>query len=82
MKTPPDSALADAQGIIADLRSQLAERTASPVGADSAVTAAQLDAAAGVLRDEFDEGVEEAGQLQEECRRRREEAARAEKEAE
>jgi GAF domain-containing protein len=28
MKTPPDSALADAQGIIADLRRQLAERTA------------------------------------------------------
>jgi class 3 adenylate cyclase len=27
MKTPPDSALADAQGIIADLRRQLAERT-------------------------------------------------------
>ena len=28
MKTPPDSALADAQGLIADLRRQLAERTA------------------------------------------------------
>jgi hypothetical protein len=28
MKTPPDSAFADAQGIIADLRRQLAERTA------------------------------------------------------
>ena len=28
MKAPPDSALADAQGIIADLRRQLAERTA------------------------------------------------------
>jgi hypothetical protein len=28
MKTPLDSALADAQGIIADLRRQLAERTA------------------------------------------------------
>ena len=28
MKTTPDSALADAQAIIADLRRQLAERTA------------------------------------------------------
>jgi hypothetical protein len=28
MKTTPDGALADAQGIIADLRRQLAERTA------------------------------------------------------
>jgi two-component system, NtrC family, sensor kinase len=35
MKTPPDSALADAQGIIAALRSQLAERTAER---DEAVT--------------------------------------------
>src|SRR5579864_1232741 len=44
MKTPPDSALADAQGIIADLRRQLAERTAEH---DEAV--AQQTATAEVL---------------------------------
>jgi class 3 adenylate cyclase/putative methionine-R-sulfoxide reductase with GAF domain len=45
MKTPPDSALADAQGIIADLRRQLAERTAER---DEAV--AQQTATAEVLQ--------------------------------
>ena len=44
MKTPPDSALGDAQGIIADLRRQVAERTAER---DEAV--AQQTATAEVL---------------------------------
>ena len=44
MKIPPDSALTDAQGIIADLRRQLAERTAEQ---DEAV--AQQTATAEVL---------------------------------
>jgi GAF domain-containing protein len=45
MKTPPDSTLADAQGIIADLRRQLTERTAER---DEAV--AQQTATAEVLQ--------------------------------
>jgi hypothetical protein len=42
--------------------------------------AAAAIAAARKVRDEFDEQVEEVGRLQEECRRRREEAEAAEQE--
>jgi hypothetical protein len=43
-------------------------------------TREEIDAQIREIRDEFDEGVEAAGRLQEECRRRREAAAGQEQE--
>jgi hypothetical protein len=44
-------------------------------------TREEIDAQIEEIRDEFEEGVEEAGRLQEECRRRREAAAHPEQES-
>ncbi len=44
-------------------------------------TREEIDAQIREIRDEFDEGVEEAGRLQEECRRQREVAARLQQES-